>query len=78
VIRTIGSLRAALQELGYEAAWTPVGDDDILTALRAWTTEHDRAPTCPEWRQSHGRPGASTIIRRYGTWNAAIRAANLK
>jgi hypothetical protein len=56
VIRTTGSLRAALEQLGYEAAWTPVADDDILTALRAWTIEHGRAPTCPAWRQSHGRP----------------------
>jgi Homing endonuclease associated repeat len=78
VIRTIGSLRSALERLGHQAAWTPVADDDILAALRAWAAEHGSTPTCPEWRRSGRRPGASTIIRRYGAWNAAIQAATTK
>ena len=78
VIRTIGSLRAALEQLGHQAAWTPVTDDEIIDALRSWTAEHGGGPTCPEWRQSGQRPGASTIIRRYGSWNAAVQAAHTK
>ena len=75
VIRTLGSLRAALARLGHEAAWTPVDDDEILDALRAYAHEHGRAPTCALWRREHRRPGASVIIRRHGSWSAALTAA---
>ena len=75
VIRTCGSLRAALAQLGWQAAWTPVADAEILDALRAYAREHGRPPTCAVWRSEHRRPGASVIIRRHGSWSAALAAA---
>jgi hypothetical protein len=75
VIRTFGSLRAALAKMGWQAAWTPVADAEILGASRAYTREHDRPPTCTVWRREHRRPGASVIIRRHGSWSSALAAA---
>ena len=75
VIRTCGSLRAALAKLGWHAAWTPVADAEILDALRAYAREHGRAPTCAVWRNEHHRPGASLIIRRHGSWSSALAAS---
>ncbi len=75
VIRTIGSLRAALVRLGHDAAWSPVSDEQLLDALRAYAREHDCAPTVAVWRREHRRPGASVIIRRHGSWSAALAAA---
>ena len=75
VIRTFGSLRAALAQLGWHAAWTPVSDAEILDALSAYAREHGRVPTCNLWRREHRRPGASVIIRRHGSWSAALAAA---
>jgi hypothetical protein len=46
VVRTLGSLRAALERLGHEAAWTPVSDEQIVDALRAYALVRGRAPTC--------------------------------
>jgi len=63
VIRGGGSLRSALTELGYQAAWTPVSDQQTST-LRAYTREHGRAPNVTTWRREHRTPGASVIIRR--------------
>ena len=75
VIRTMGSLRDALGRLGHDAAWTPVSDEQILDALRGYTREHGRTPTVTIWRREHRRPGASVIIRRHGSWSAALAAA---
>jgi hypothetical protein len=77
VARTFGSFRAGLEQLGWPAGWTPVADTDTLAALTAYTAEHGRPPTCATWRREHRRPAASVIIRRYGTWNAALTAAHI-
>jgi hypothetical protein len=74
VIRSCGSLPAALARLGWQAAWTPVADAEILDALRAYAREHGRPPTCAVWRREPRRPSASVIIRRHGSWNSAIAA----
>jgi hypothetical protein len=75
VIRTLGSHRAALERLGYRAAWTAVGDPEILDALRAYALAHARPPTVAVWRRERWRPAASVIIRRHGSWSAALAAA---
>jgi hypothetical protein len=75
VIRTLGSLRAALDRLGHQAAWTPVADEEILAALRAYARQHGHAPTATSWRREQRRPSASAIICRHGSWSAALAAA---
>jgi hypothetical protein len=76
VQRTFGSHRKALEQLGWTAGWTPVSDAGILEALRAYAREHGVPPTCGAWRAQHRRPGASVIIRRYGSWKAALVSAS--
>jgi hypothetical protein len=75
VRRRFGSLRNALAELGWEAAWTPVADREILDALRAYARDHGRPPTVKVWRSEHRQAGASSIIRNYGSWSATLAAA---
>jgi hypothetical protein len=75
VQRTFGSHRAALAQLGSTAGWTPVTNADIVEALRTYEREHGTLPTCAAWRSQRRRPAASVIIRRHGTWNAALAAA---
>jgi Homing endonuclease associated repeat len=75
VQRTFGSHRKALEQLGLSAGWTAVTDGEILDALRAYEREHGALPTRATWRAEHRRPGASTMIRRYGSWSAALVAA---
>jgi hypothetical protein len=70
-----GSHRAALAQLGWTAGWTSVTDAEILEALRTYKRAHGTLPTCGAWRSQHRRPGASVIIRRYGSWSAALAAA---
>ena len=50
-------------------------DREILDALRAYTREHGAPPTCAAWRAERRRPSASVIIRRHGSWSAALAAA---
>ena len=77
VARTFGSFRVsrACARLGWHAAWTPVADANVGTAVRAYAAERGRPPTRAAWRRERPRPGASVIIRRYGSWSAALRAA---
>ena len=75
VERTLGSMRAAYAQLGWTPGWTAVDDEEILAALRGYAHEHGRPPSARVWRKQHLRPGASVIIRRYGTWSAAVARA---
>ena len=76
VQRTCGSLRAAYQQLGWTASWTAVADAQIVGALRVYSQRYGDAPTVTAWRQERRRPSAAVIIRRYGTWSAALAAAS--
>lgn len=50
-----------------------------MQAIAAWAREHGRAPSWEEWRISSERhPGAGTIVRRFGSWPAALKAAGLR
>ena len=75
VHRTFGSHRNALHQLGWTAGWTAASDREILDALRAYTREHGAPPTCAAWRAERRWPSASVIIRRHGSWSAALAAA---
>jgi len=46
-------------------------------ALRAYAAETGERPTVTRWRDERRWPGASPIIRRFGSWSAALAAAGL-
>jgi hypothetical protein len=66
-------MRAAYRQLGWDAAWTPISDGEIMDALRAYELEHGRPPTVSVWWREQLRPGASVIIRRHGSWRPGAR-----
>ena len=58
---------------------------EIVVALRAWSAEHGAPPREQDWsvasavwRDAWPRwPGAGTVMRVFGSWNAALQAAGL-
>jgi DNA invertase Pin-like site-specific DNA recombinase len=71
--------RAALQLSGYshrgKDPWHP---GEIIHALNAWAAEHGRAPHTRDWsRANPEHPSYTTVIDRFGRWNAALEAAGL-
>ncbi len=75
VRRHFGSFTAALAAAGYEPHWRGFGDDEAVRALRGHFEERGRAPTVREWGRLARRPSAGGIIKRFGSWNAALEAA---
>jgi DNA-binding CsgD family transcriptional regulator len=63
-------------------AWT---DDRVLAALRDWfelfgesPLAHEWVPGGAEWMRRYPRwPSTATVVRHFGTWSAAVRAAGL-
>jgi DNA invertase Pin-like site-specific DNA recombinase len=54
--------------------WT---DDEILQAIQMWTIRHGRAPHRDEWmRGTPRRPCRTTVCNHFGTWPAALAAAD--
>jgi hypothetical protein len=59
--------------------------EEIIVALEAWNAEHGAPPrepdwtnASPSWRDAWPRwPGASMVLRVFGSWNAALEAAQL-
>ena len=85
--RTLGSWSAACDELGWKTrtrrASAPTGDErssndqellDVLQAVELGTISRARYEAIAPAR---GWPSAGAIRRRFGSWNAAVRAAGL-
>ena len=77
VRRHFGSFTAALAAAGYEPHWRRFDDAEALRALRVHFEEHARAPTVREWEKLGRRPSAGGLIKRFGSWNAALQAADI-
>lgn len=78
VRRHFGSFTAALAAAGFEPHWRPFTDDEALLALRAYFQETGRPPTVREWNKLGRRPSAGGLIKRFGSWNAALDAAGVR
>ena len=79
--RHYGSWNAALAAAGLPtrpprktARWTR---ELAIAAIGDWTAAHGRPPTAAAWTGTDPRrPSASTAIRLFGSWTAALRAAS--
>jgi hypothetical protein len=84
VSRRFGGWHAALERAGLAFSPPPprwqAGDrSGIVAAIRAWTSTHDVVPIGQEWlRASPEHPSARTVVRVFGSWEPAIRAAGYR
>jgi hypothetical protein len=58
-----------------EVRWTRPG---IVAALRLWATRHGGAPACDEWELAGPHPSSGTVQNHFGSWEAALAAAELE
>lgn len=78
--RLFGSWSEALNAAALippQLEWKP---EEIITALRDWTILHGRPPTQADWRSSNPtgtRPSASVTAHHFGSWTAALQAADI-
>lgn len=77
--------RDQMEDRGLGAYWTR---GRIIDALRTYVAKTGRAPAYHEWSRSRRgtiaefsprsyRPSAATVVRVFGTWGAAIEAADI-
>jgi hypothetical protein len=53
--------------------------ETIVYAIELWHRRHLRAPSALEWeRAGENHPCRQTVMRTFGSWNAAIAAAGFK
>lgn len=55
-----------------------ISNDDLLSDLRRVATEHSEQRVKQRTYKDHGEYGVTTVIRRFGSWNAAVDAAGLQ
>lgn len=53
-------------------------DNDLLSDLRRVAGEQTHQQIKQRTYRDHGKYGVTTVIRRFGSWNAAVRAAGLE
>jgi hypothetical protein len=60
-----------------EVLWTP---ETVVAGIVRWVAEHDgELPTSTTWmRKADGYPTTSSVIKVFGTWTAAIKAAGFE
>lgn len=87
VMRIFGSWNAAIRAAGFRPRkrgesrgrrprrWH---DQAIVDAIQFWHDTHGRVPTKSDWgRATTSHPSPNTVVRVFGSWNAAIRSAGL-
>lgn len=53
--------------------------ESIIYAIELWHRKHLRIPTTDEWDAAGpDHPSRVTVIRRFGSWNAAMEAAGFR
>lgn len=78
VAKLFGSWPAGLLAAGlpiHNRTWDRAA---IIVALQAWAAEHGHAPTTTDWAggdPTGRRPAYLRVVRDFGTWHAALRAA---
>lgn len=55
-----------------------ISDDDLLSDLRRVASEQSEPQVKQRTYRDRGRYGVTTVIRRFGSWNAAVEAAGIK
>lgn len=50
-------------------------DEQLLGALQVYAMQKGHPPTSKEWEREKRRPSSSTFSNRFGSWEAAMRAA---
>ena len=77
VRRIFGDLHSTHRACGYHGPprLTRFDADDAIQALRRFHEHSGRNPTVRNWTELAQRPSAPTIIRHFGSWNAALAAA---
>lgn len=55
-----------------------ISDDDLLSDLRRIASEQSEQQVKQRIYKECGKYGVNTVIRRFGSWNAAVKAAGLK
>lgn len=63
-------------ELGHDKR--NISDDDLLSDLRRVASESVTRQVKQRTYKDHGKYGVTTVIRRFGSWNAAVAEAGLK
>jgi Homing endonuclease associated repeat len=80
VTTRFGSWDAALRAAGITSPSTPHkwSRDAIATAMQAWAQEHQRPPRAMDWQHgSPSHPARGHVWRQFGSWEAALQAAEL-
>lgn len=55
-----------------------ISDNDLLSDLRRVASEQSEEQVKQRTYKTHGQFGVTTVIRRFGSWNAAVKAAGLE
>jgi hypothetical protein len=55
-----------------------ISDDDLLSDLRRVATEQSEQQVKQRTYTEYGKYGVTTVIRRFGSWNTAVKTAGLE
>jgi hypothetical protein len=75
--RRFGSWNTALHEAGLDQHLPRLSDEELLTALQNLSDELGKRPSAIEVNGCDDMASVQTYMNRFGSWNAALAAANL-
>lgn len=77
VRRRFGTFRAGLQAAGYESPKPSWSRATLIDAIHHFEDKHCRPPQRVDWRKAPpGEPNAVTVLKHFGSWEAALAAAD--